>query len=57
MTVWYITVRKDSTLIINGYPVLVYAEKERAKTIADDNGHDMIPVVPAYATIEQKFDE
>ena len=38
---WYVLVRPD-----NGYPVLIYPEKERAELIASKNGYKVVPVVP-----------
>lgn len=38
---WYIIVRPD-----NGYPVLVYPDKERAELIAQINGYKVMVVMP-----------
>lgn len=38
---WYVTTRRD-----NGYPLTVYADKERAKLIAKLNGLNVVPVRP-----------
>jgi hypothetical protein len=42
MVVWYAVVRPD-----NGYPVLIYPEKERAELVASKNGYEVVAVVPA----------
>ena len=36
---WFVVVRPD-----NGYPVLVYVEKERAEMVAKANGYQVVPV-------------
>lgn len=50
-TIWYVLIRKD-----NGYPVIIYPEKERALFVAkvnskndfgdDENGYIVVPVTP-----------
>ena len=39
---WYVIARKD-----NGYPLTVYADKERAEHVARANGEVVVPVVAA----------
>ncbi len=40
-TVWWVIVRKD-----NGYPLIVYADENRAKQVARVNGEEVVAVVP-----------
>lgn len=38
---WYVLARRD-----NGYPVLVYADEQRARFIAEKNNMKLVPVRP-----------
>ncbi len=40
-TVWWVIVRKD-----NSYPLIVYADEDRAKQVACVNGEEVVAVVP-----------
>ena len=48
-TTWYVVVRPD-----NGYPVLVYADKDRADLVASKNGYRVVAVRPVKAAERQK---
>ena len=38
---WYVITRSD-----NGYPVIVYPDKERAEFVAQANGYKVVAVIP-----------
>ena len=46
---WYIVVRAD-----NGYPQLVFADKDRADSLASTSGAEVVTVMPVSGKKKQK---